>query len=42
VILGVLTPFSEKHLEEEHKRLKNVLAEVELDEAILKEALRGN
>ena len=30
------------HLEEENKRLKKLLAEAELDEAILKEALEGN
>ena len=29
-------------LEEENKRLKKLLAEAELDKAILKEALEGN
>ena len=31
-----------KSLEEENKRLKKLLAEAELDKAILKEALEGN
>ena len=31
-----------KRLEEENKRLKHLLADAELDKAILKEALRGN
>jgi len=31
-----------KELEEENKRLKKLLAEAELDKAILKEALEGN
>ena len=31
-----------KELEEENRRLKKLLAEAELDKAILKEALRGN
>jgi len=31
-----------KHLEEENKRLKKLLAKAELDKAILKEALEGN
>ena len=31
-----------KGLEEENKRLKKLLAEAELDKAILKEALEGN
>lgn len=31
-----------KHLEEENKRLKKLLAEAELDKAILKEVLQGN
>jgi transposase-like protein len=31
-----------RHLEEENKRLKKLLAEAELDKAILKEALTGN
>jgi putative transposase len=31
-----------KDLEEENKRLKKLLAEAELDKAILKEALQGN
>jgi putative transposase len=31
-----------KLLEDENKRLKHLLAEAELDKAILKEALRGN
>jgi transposase-like protein len=31
-----------KNLEEENKRLKKLLAEAELDKAILKEALEGN
>ena len=31
-----------KDLEEENKRLKKLLAEAELDKAILKEALEGN
>jgi transposase-like protein len=31
-----------KELEEENKRLKKLLAEAELDKAILKEALQGN
>jgi transposase-like protein len=31
-----------RQLEEENKRLKHLLAEAELDKAILKEALRGN
>lgn len=31
-----------KDLEDENKRLKKLLAEAELDKAILKEALRGN
>jgi putative transposase len=31
-----------KHLEEENKRLKKLLAEAELDKAILKEVLSGN
>jgi len=31
-----------KHLEQENKRLKKLLAEAELDKAILKEALEGN
>ena len=31
-----------RELEEENRRLKKLLAEAELDKAILKEALRGN
>lgn len=31
-----------KELDDENKRLKKLLAEAELDKAILKEALRGN
>lgn len=31
-----------KELEQENKRLKHLLAEAELDKAILKEALKGN
>jgi putative transposase len=31
-----------KELEEENRRLKKLLAEAELDKAILKEALQGN
>ena len=31
-----------KHLEEENKRLKKLLAEAELDKAILREVLEGN
>jgi putative transposase len=31
-----------KELDDENKRLKRLLAEAELDKAILKEALRGN
>jgi transposase-like protein len=31
-----------KELEEENKRLKRLLADAELDKAILKEALEGN
>lgn len=31
-----------KKLEQENKRLKNLLAEAELDKAILKEAMEGN
>ena len=31
-----------KELEQENKRLKKLLAEAELDKAILKEALKGN
>ena len=31
-----------KELEDENKRLKRLLAEAELDKAILKEALKGN
>jgi transposase-like protein len=31
-----------KELEQENKRLKKLLAEAELDKAILKEALEGN
>ena len=31
-----------KELEEENKRLKRLLADAELDKAILKEALQGN
>ena len=31
-----------KELEEENRRLKKLLAEAELDKAILKEALEGN
>jgi putative transposase len=31
-----------KELEDENKRLKKLLAEAELDKAILKEALKGN
>jgi len=31
-----------KELEEENKRLKKLLAEAELDKAILKETLEGN
>lgn len=31
-----------KHLEEENRRLKKLLAEAELDKAILREALGGN
>jgi putative transposase len=31
-----------KHLDEENRRLKKLLAEAELDKAILKEALQGN
>ena len=31
-----------KELETENKRLKKLLAEAELDKAILKEALQGN
>ena len=31
-----------KQLDQENKRLKNLLAEAELDKAILKEALEGN
>ena len=31
-----------KELEDEHRRLKKLLAEAELDKAILKEALEGN
>ena len=31
-----------KELEDENRRLKKLLAEAELDKAILKEALRGN
>ena len=31
-----------KELEQENKRLKKLLAEAELDKAVLKEALEGN
>jgi hypothetical protein len=31
-----------RELEDENRRLKKLLAEAELDKAILKEALRGN
>jgi putative transposase len=31
-----------KHLEEENRRLKKLLAEAELDKAILREVLEGN
>jgi putative transposase len=31
-----------KHLEEENKRLKRLLADAELDKAILREVLEGN
>lgn len=40
--VGAFTAAGRKELEEENKRLKKLLAEAELDKAILKEALQGN
>ena len=40
--MAVWTPRMRRSLEDENRRLKKLLAEAEVDKAILKEALEGN